>query len=100
MINIFACGDIVISSKREKIVSDELKKLISSANISICNFEGPIESKSAPIPKVGLHISQVGNAIKILKETGFNVLSLANNHIMDFGWEGLRTTLNNWSRCK
>lgn len=96
-IKIFTCGDIVIKSDRDKIVSDELKEIISSADISICNFEAPIESEDISIPKVGLCINQSRNAIKILKETGFNTLSLANNHIMDFGWEGLKTTLE---RCK
>lgn len=93
MIKIFACGDIVINSHRDKIISDKLKKLISSADISICNFEGPMESDGISIPKVGLHINQAKNAMKILKQTGFNILSLANNHIMDFGWEGLNSTL-------
>ena len=62
-IEIFACGDIVIKSNKDKVLSDEIKKLISSADISICNFEGPIESKGKSIPKAGPHVKQLKIAV-------------------------------------
>lgn len=95
--NIFSCGDIVINSSRNKIVSDELRKIISSADISICNFEGPLHAKGALSHKTGPRLSQSHDAVKILKDSGFGLFSLANNHIMDFGPEGLEETL---STCK
>ena len=93
MINIFICGDIVISSDRDKILSCELEKLISSADISICNFEGPIESKGKSIPKAGHHVKQLKGAVKKLSDIGFNIFSLANNHIYDYGDNGLKATI-------
>lgn len=98
-IKIFTCGDIVIKSNKDKILSDEIKKLISSADISICNFEGPIESKGKSIPKAGPHVKQLKEAISILKNVGFNVFSLANNHIYDYGDEGLGATIEELKRC-
>lgn len=93
-IKIFTCGDIVIKSNKDKILSDEIKKIISSADISICNFEGPIESEGKPIPKVGPYIKQHKETIKILKDQGFDLLLLANNHIIDYGKQGLQDTLD------
>jgi len=99
-IKVFVCGDIVITSNNAKIISNELNKIISSADISICNFEGPIESRGKPIPKVGPHVKQLKEAITILKNVGFNVFSLANNHIYDYGEMGLKKTLKEFNGNK
>jgi len=91
---IFMAGDIVISSDIDKIISDELKKIITSSDISICNFEAPIQSNGHPIPKAGPHVFQSKSAINMVKNCGFDMLSLANNHIYDYGETGLKVTLS------
>jgi len=92
-IKIFACGDIVNSTANQKFVNYELIKVIEKADLSICNFEAPIKTGTQPILKAGPNIFQSKESIKYLKEAGFDVCSLANNHIYDFGEEGLRTTI-------
>jgi len=94
MIDIFICGDVVINSKNDQIVSDELKKIITTSDISICNFEAPIKSNGHPIPKAGPHLNQSKSAISTIKNCGFNMLSLANNHIYDYGETGLKDTID------
>ena len=94
MIKILACGDIVIGSNGNHIISDELKKIITSSDISICNFEAPIKSNGHPIPKAGPHAYQSKSAINTIKNCGFDILSLANNHIYDYGETGLKDTLS------
>ena len=94
MIGIFACGDIVIKSDGDKIASDELETIISSSNISICNFEAPIKSHGYPIPKAGPHVYQSRSAINTVKNCGFDIFSLANNHIYDHGEIGLNETMD------
>jgi hypothetical protein len=92
-VSIFICGDVVLSGK-EDFLSDGLKDRIKNSDISICNLEGPIiNQESKRIPKAGPHVFQSENTIKILKESGFGVFSLANNHIYDYGDEGLKNTL-------
>jgi poly-gamma-glutamate synthesis protein (capsule biosynthesis protein) len=92
-IKIFACGDIVNTTANQNFVNGELKSTIQQADISIGNFEAPIKTNSQPIPKAGPNISQSKESIKYLKEVGFNVCSLANNHIYDFGERGLHATI-------
>jgi poly-gamma-glutamate synthesis protein (capsule biosynthesis protein) len=94
MIEILACGDIVIGSNGNHIISDELKKIIISSDISLCNFEAPIKSNGHPIPKAGPHVDQSKSAINTIKNCGFDILSLANNHIYDYGETGLKDTLS------
>lgn len=93
MAKIFACGDILLRSVNEKIVSDELRRRISNSNLVLGNLEAPIESNSIPLQKAGPSLYQDRSALSVLRKVGFNVLSLANNHIMDFGIEGLENTL-------
>lgn len=93
-IKFFICGDIVITQDKNAITSKDLEYLIKSSDVAICNFEGPLESEGKPIPKVGPHISQHVEALKIVEKTGFTHCSLANNHIYDYGEIGLHKTLD------
>jgi len=93
-ISIWACGDTVLNISNTKIISDELSEIITSSNISICNFEAPVKSKGTPIPKVGPHVHQLKSAIGTIKNCGFDMLSLANNHIYDYGETGLKDTID------
>ncbi|MBC8432921.1 MAG: CapA family protein [Desulfobacterales bacterium] len=92
-IKVFACGDIVNTTSKDSFVSSELAALIKSADISICNFEAPVSGAGNPISKVGPHLKQLPETIDLLLQSGFTMLSMANNHIYDFNQEGLETTL-------
>jgi len=89
---IFA-GDTVIRTKKEKLVSSELEKIIKDHDVACLNLEAPIESDGKPIAKIGPNISQPGFAADLITGAGFNMLCLANNHIFDFGSNGLEMTL-------
>lgn len=73
----------------------EVKPLTGNADFSIVNFETSIADpeKTRPILKLGPTLHACENAMKGLKWAGFNVVTLANNHIMDYGPEGLKNVL-------
>lgn len=92
---IFTCGDIVNKSANRNFVDKNLTKIINECDISICNFEAPIENVDMqPIKKAGPHVYQSKESVAFLKEIGFNILSLANNHIYDYGDNSLSATIN------
>ncbi|MBY0145115.1 CapA family protein [Neobacillus niacini] len=94
MATIFVCGDIVNYEKNDGLVcSDSLAEIIANADYSICNFEAPIEGFGNPISKSGPHHFQRKSTIKGLYKQGFDLLCMANNHIMDFGSKGLIATM-------
>lgn len=64
-----------------------------SADLAITNLECPLTETNNPIEKAGPCIKAKPNAIQALQFAGFNLATLANNHIMDYGSEGLRSTL-------
>lgn len=62
------------------------KEIILSATYAVINFETTIPSTdSLPIDKVGSHLSAKENAFDALQYLGFNMLTMANNHFMDYG---------------
>jgi len=66
----------------------------------VTNLEAPLTSndKVKGIRKIGPHLKASEQAIQILNNAGINVTCLANNHIMDFGLEGLRSTIETCRR--
>ncbi|WP_455231630.1 CapA family protein [Geopseudomonas aromaticivorans] len=98
-ITIFSCGDIVNTLHPNGLIcSEETERFISSADFSVCNFEAPIQGVGSPQPKSGPHISQSPGTIAGLKKQGFDLLLLANNHIMDFGASALEATIDTAER--
>ena len=90
----FACGDIVNLTAKEDFIDDNLKDIIKNSDVAICNFEAPIETENMEaIKKAGPHMYQSKESIKYLNDAGFNMASLANNHIYDYGQEALENTL-------
>jgi hypothetical protein len=67
---------------------------IEQSTFSIVNFEGTLTSAdSQRIPKEGPHLALDERAPAVLKSAGFQGITLANNHAMDYGVEALRYTL-------
>ena len=58
----------------------------------VSNLEGPATVRPSRKPR-GIALRNSLQAIPMLRAAGVNVLSLANNHVMDHGPEGLRDTL-------
>lgn len=91
---LFICGDIINKNRHDGMIcSKELASIIYSADYSVCNFEAPIEGYGKPALKPGTNLNQKASTIPGLKKQGFDLLLLANNHMLDFGYEALKATL-------
>lgn len=95
MTSIFVCGDVLnYENETGEVCSPEMAKIIVASDYAVCNFEAPVTGFGVPQVKYGPHHYQRIETITGLKQQGFNLLLLANNHIMDFGEEGLSSTIN------
>lgn len=75
-----------ISKGEYATMFDEVKPIINKVDISIVNFEFPVVQNDAkPITKCGPNLKGQPKAVEAIKYAGFNVCTLANNHIMDQG---------------
>lgn len=94
---LFFSGDVVLRDEtcHKDLVSSELEEIIREHDIVCCNLEGPfVNERAKRSKKRGPNIHQGKQTLKRLKKSGFNTLILANNHIMDYGEEGLQCTLD------
>lgn len=63
------------------------------SDLVIGNLETPISLKGEPIVKCGPCFCSRPDDMRLLRSAGFNVLSLANNHILDYGPYALQDTI-------
>lgn len=80
--------------KFEKIFSEDLRNIVKSADFSIVNLESPVVKDGyKPILKYGPNLRCDPDAVEAIKFAGFTGVTMANNHIMDYGNEGLKKTI-------
>ena len=73
----------------------EVKPIVENVDYSIVNFESPVvEHDAKPIVKCGPNLKCTTKGVEALKWTGFNCVTLANNHFLDYGEIGVRDTIN------
>ncbi len=74
----------------------KFKQILSEASLVIGNLETPITDRPySPLAgkKRYIHFGDVQGTLNTLKNNRFNLLSLANNHAMDYGMPGLTQTI-------
>jgi len=95
-LNIVAVGDISFRGNREDHPSVDIFRqvtsILKSGDVVIANLESPLVDNSTPVQGKCTLRGTVGWA-KIIKEAGIQFVSLANNHMMDYGVEGLKSTI-------
>ncbi|GIX49809.1 MAG: hypothetical protein KatS3mg132_003 [Limisphaera sp.] len=71
----------------------DLLPLLQAADLVVANLECPLIERASPIRKTGPVFGAPGVCIEALRRAGIGLLNLANNHIMDHGEAGLRSTM-------
>ena len=73
----------------------EIQNLLEPFDLVFANLENPVSVNGVPHPLQDPHVSFCASpdTLDVLKNIRANVVSLGNNHILDFGAEALATTL-------
>lgn len=69
-----------------------VKSLMSSADVAMVNYESAITERGTPAPKL-YHFRAPASSLNDLAAAGIDVVTMANNHAVDFSREGLSDTL-------
>lgn len=78
----------------ESLLGDRLLSLWNSADIRIFNLEVPITDKKNPIAKFGPNLIAPKSTINGIRKLNPTLLTLANNHILDQGEQGIKSTMD------
>ena len=101
-IHLVAVGDIMLARGVEKRIEKEglnypfvhTKEFLLKKDIVLGNLENPIYSGNSPVyKKSNLVFKAKSENAAMLKEAGFTILNLANNHTMDHKEAGLINTM-------
>jgi len=89
-VKLFISGDIINKHSREQFVDVSLSEKIKESDYAICNLEGVFIPKNN---KRFSYVFQQRETLGFLKEAGFKMMLMSNNHTADFGKEGLLETM-------
>lgn len=102
-VTLAAAGDIMLSRTVERKMVEKgdwkypflkVAEITREADLAFGNLETTIYPGQA-IPSGSFTFRTDPKAIEGLKHAGFDVLSLANNHTMNFGYAGMKSTVEN-----
>ena len=81
------------SGNLEELFGKELLSILSDAECRIFNLEMPLTARDSPLEKCGPALRGKPETVKTYHNLHVDLLTLANNHIMDQGEEGLNDTI-------
>lgn len=94
---IAALGDIsfmgTCADKPSLSIMEQVKHVFAEADFVIGNLEGPLLQEGDPV-KGKCTLRGHPDWARVLKDSGIGLVSLANNHMMDYGAKGLLSTMS------
>jgi poly-gamma-glutamate synthesis protein (capsule biosynthesis protein) len=92
-------GDVHFTERTAKLLSDPwtafgpVSSVLSAADLAMVNLETAVTSRGTAEPKE-FHFRAPPTAFDAVRAAGVDVVSLANNHTLDYGRVGLDDTIN------
>lgn len=86
--------ELFCSGNGRELFGEELMALLSEADFRIFNLETPLCDKLSPVLKSGANFAAPTACAEGYTAANTNLLTLANNHILDQGVQGLESTWN------
>ena len=72
----------------------DLLPIIQGADLSLVNLEAPLSDRGSPVTKSGAVFKGEACHVKGLTAVPFDGVTLANNHMFDFGLQAFEETIN------
>ena len=101
-VTILAVGDVYIGGSAEFYLKKngysypfrETENIIRNSDIALANLEAPLTDSVNVLMEKKFVLKTAPAAASAIKTAGFDVVTLANNHIMDYGADGLKDTID------
>jgi len=86
-------NELAFSLPDNQILFNGIEEYFKESDLNIANLEGPITTSNFLSAKPGSRIKILPHCINGIKNSGFNILVGANNHIGDYGEKGIIDTI-------
>ncbi|MGH6860840.1 MAG: CapA family protein [Phyllobacterium sp.] len=90
----YAVGDIGPNRSDPHSIFQHVKPVLSAGDVVFGNLEMPVSNRGTPPPQTGRPLRTPPASVASFADTGFHILSFANNHSVDWGHEALFDTLD------
>ncbi|MBT1700523.1 CapA family protein [Fulvivirgaceae bacterium PWU4] len=84
--------DLILKGQMQAVFND-LKAEFDKSDLNIVDLECPLVKDGQTIPKTGPHLKAHPEGVKALQYARVGLVAMANNHIMDYGSQGLFDTM-------
>lgn len=74
-------------------IYNDFQPYLLDNDLNITNLECPLYDENSPVDKIGPNLKSNKKSIQRLVDGRFNLVTLANNHIMDHDYDGLLSTI-------
>ena len=101
-VSLMAVGDVMLARKVERLMQNHgtdypfvrIENKLQEADITFGNLESPLSDRGTPLPGKGICFRARPEMAARLKQAGFDVLSVANNHSLDYDTDAFLDTLD------
>ncbi len=85
-------GDVLVNRPNPREAFDHVRDVLDAPHILFGNLEGAYTDDPHPVPGVVGGGGAPASYLDVYAEVGFDVMSLANNHILDVGYDAMLAT--------
>lgn len=101
-VSLAAAGDVMLSRNVGKAIDENglewpfglVGERLGEADVTYCNLESPLGTSGEPLPGKGIWFRASPKTVTCLTGAGIDVVSLANNHILDYDSPCLLETID------
>ena len=85
-------GDVIVNRDNPTEVFSDVRDVLQVPDIMFANLGCAYTDRPRPVPGATLIIGPAAHNLDVYAQVGFNVVSMANNHILDVGYEAMLET--------
>jgi hypothetical protein len=93
-ITMYAVGDVGPNRKDAHSIFQHVAPVIQKGDLAFCQLEPALSRRGTPLPQARLPMRADPVAAKSIRQAGFDVVSFASNHCMDWGIEAFQDTID------
>jgi poly-gamma-glutamate synthesis protein (capsule biosynthesis protein) len=90
----YAVGDVAPNRDNPEDIFAPVSEFLKSGDLAFCQLETNLTERGSPLPQARLPMRAHPGCAKAIKSTGFDVVSFAGNHCMDWGREAFFDTVD------
>jgi poly-gamma-glutamate capsule biosynthesis protein CapA/YwtB (metallophosphatase superfamily) len=92
-ITVLAVGDVLVNRDDPDSIFASVAPTIKSADIAVCQLEAIYSERGIPLPQARVAVRAHKRNAPSIKKAGFNVVSFAGNHALDWGADAFFDTI-------